>query len=68
MPHMERYRIANELLDKGFGMGEGINTTVYTIDQWNAAPPSLFKKKKRKRGGDKTMSLSNEEMLKVLHT
>lgn len=53
MPHMERYRIANELLDKGFGMGEGINTTVYTIDQWNAAPPSLFKKKNVREEGIK---------------
>ena len=43
MPHQERYKIANELWDRGFDIGEEINTLVYTVDQWRDAPPSMFK-------------------------
>lgn len=50
MPHQERYTIANELWNKGFDMGEEINTLVYTIDQWRNAPPSLFKYNVREEG------------------
>lgn len=50
MPHMERYEIACDLWDKGFDIGEEINTRVYTIDQWNSAPPSLFKHNVKEEG------------------
>ncbi len=50
MPHQERYAIANELWNKGFDMGEEINTLVYTVDQWRNAPPSLFKYNVREEG------------------
>ena len=43
MSHYDRYAIACELCDKGFDIGEEINTLVYTKAQWNDAPPSLFK-------------------------
>ena len=43
MSHYDRYAIACELWDKGFDIGEEINTLVYTKAQWNDAPPSLFK-------------------------
>ena len=43
MSHYDRYAIACELWDKGFDIGEIINTLVYTKDQWDDAPPSLFK-------------------------
>ena len=43
MSHNDRYAIACELWDKGFDIGEEINTFVYTVDQWETAPPSLFK-------------------------
>ncbi len=50
MSHQERYAIANELWNKGFDMGEEINTLVYTVDQWRNAPPSLFKYNVREEG------------------
>lgn len=50
MLHQERYSIANELWNKGFDMGEEINTLVYTIDQWRNAPPSLLKYNVREEG------------------
>lgn len=50
MPHIERYAIANELWNRGFDMGEEINTLVYTVDQWRNAPPSLFKYNVREEG------------------
>ena len=50
MPHDERYTIAYDLWDKGQDIGEEINTLVYTQDQWNNAPPSLFKYNVREEG------------------
>lgn len=50
MPHDERYAIAYELWDKGQNIGEEINTLVYTKDQWDSAPPSLFKYNVREEG------------------
>ncbi len=50
MPHDERYAIAYELWDKGQDIGEEINTLVYTKDQWDSAPPSLFKYNVREEG------------------
>lgn len=43
MTHSKRYEIACDIWDKGIDIGEEINTFVYTKDQWNSAPPSLFK-------------------------
>ena len=50
MSHFERSEIACDLWDKGFDIGEEINAFVYTIDQWNSAPPSLFKYNIREEG------------------
>lgn len=50
MPHDERYAIAYELWEKGQDIGEEINTLVYTKDQWDSAPPSLFKYNVREEG------------------
>ena len=50
MSHYDRYAIACELWDKGFDIGEIINTLVYTKDQWDDAPPSLFKHYVREEG------------------
>lgn len=50
MPHEERYAIAYDLWDKAQDYGEEINTLVYTKDQWNDAPPSLFKYNIREEG------------------
>ena len=50
MSHYDRYAIACELWDKGFDIGEEINTLVYTKAQWNDAPPSLFKYNVREEG------------------
>lgn len=50
MPHYQRSEIACDLWDKGFDIGEEINAFVYTIDQWNSAPPSLFKYNIREDG------------------
>ena len=50
MSHYDRYAIACELWDKGFDIGEVINTLVYTKDQWDDAPPSLFKHYVREEG------------------
>ena len=50
MSHDERYAIAYELWDKGQDIGEEINTLVYTKDQWDSAPPSLFKYNVREEG------------------
>lgn len=50
MPHEERYAIAYDLWDKAQDYGEEINTLVYTKDQWNDAPPSLFKYNVREEG------------------
>lgn len=43
MSHFERSEIACNLWEEGQEIGEEINTFVYTINQWNSAPPSLFK-------------------------
>ena len=50
MPHYQRSEIACDMWDKGFDIGEEINAFVYTIDQWNSAPPSLFKYNIREEG------------------
>ena len=50
MSHYDRYAIACELWDKGFDIGEEINSLVYTKDQWKNAPPSLFKYNVREEG------------------
>ena len=50
MPHKERYEIAYDLWLKGQDVGEEINTLVYTKEQWNEAPPSLFKHNVREEG------------------
>lgn len=50
MSHQERYSIANELWNKGYDIGEEINTLVYTVEQWKNAPPSLFKYYVREEG------------------
>lgn len=50
MSHYDRYTIACELWDKGFNIGEEINSLVYTKDQWKNAPPSLFKYNVREEG------------------
>lgn len=50
MPHKERYEIAYDLWLKGQDVGEEINTLVYTKEQWNEAPPSLFKHIVREEG------------------
>lgn len=50
MPHDERYAIAYDLWDKGQDIGAEINTLVYTKDQWDSAPPSLFKYNVREEG------------------
>ena len=50
MPHEERYAIAYDLWDQAQDYGEEINTLVYTKDQWNDAPPSLFKYNVREEG------------------
>ena len=50
MLHQDRYEIACELWDRGFDIGEEINARVYTIDQWDSAPPSLFKYHVREEG------------------
>ena len=50
MSHQERYESACNLWDKGFDVGEEINARVYTLDQWNSAPPSLFKYNVREEG------------------
>ncbi len=50
MPHYQRSEIACDLWDKGFDIGEEINAFVYTIDQWNSAPPSLFKHNIKEEG------------------
>lgn len=50
MPHDVRYALAYDLWEKGQDIGEEINTMVYTIDQWNDAPPSLFKHNVKEEG------------------
>ncbi len=50
MSHSSRYEIACDLWEKGVTIGEEINTFVYTKDQWNAAPPSMFKHNVREEG------------------
>ena len=50
MSHSDRYEIACDLWDKGFDIGEEINTFVYTKNQWDSAPPSLFKHNVREEG------------------
>lgn len=50
MSHQSRYSIAYDLWSKGFDMGEEINAFVYTNDQWNSTPPSLFKYNVREEG------------------
>ena len=43
MTHSARNEIACDIWEKGLDIGKEINTFVYTIDQWNSAPLSLFK-------------------------
>ncbi len=50
MSHYDRYDVACDLWDKGFDIGEEINTFVYTVDQWQNAPPSMFKYNVREEG------------------
>ncbi len=50
MSHYDRYGIACELWDRGFDIGEEINTSVYTLHQWETAPPSLFKHNVKSEG------------------
>lgn len=50
MPHDVRYALAYDLWEKGQDIGEEINTMVYTVDQWNDAPPSLFKHNVKEEG------------------
>ena len=50
MTHQKRYRLAYELWLKGQDIQEEINTFVYTKDQWNSAPPSMFKYNVREEG------------------
>lgn len=50
MSHYDRYEIACDLWEKGFDIGEEINAFVYTRDQWNSAPPSMFKYNVREEG------------------
>lgn len=50
MTHQKRQEIAYDLWNKGFDVGEEINTLVYTMDQWNSAPPSLFKHNVKEEG------------------
>lgn len=50
MTHSKRYEIACDIWDKGFDIGEEINTFVYTKDQWDSAPPSIFKHNVREEG------------------
>ena len=50
MPHYERSEIACDLWQKGLDVGEEINAFVFTKDQWNSAPPSLFKYNIRNEG------------------
>ena len=50
MSHDERYELAYTLWDKGQDIGEEINTLVYTQEQWNNAPPSLFRYNVREEG------------------
>ncbi|MBQ9418013.1 MAG: nucleotidyltransferase domain-containing protein [Bacteroidales bacterium] len=46
----DRYEVVYDLWDKAFEIGEEINTLVYTAEQWNNAPPSLFKYNVREEG------------------
>lgn len=50
VPYMERSDLSCELWEKGREIGEEINAFVYTVKQWNAAPPSLFKYFVREEG------------------
>ena len=46
----ERGNIQYPIWDKGLDMGEEINVTPYTKQQWEQAPPSLFKYNVEKEG------------------
>lgn len=50
MSYMDRSDISCDLWEKGLEVGEEINAFVYTLDQWNSAPPSLFKYNVREEG------------------
>lgn len=50
MPHCDRYEAVYDLWDKAIDIGEEINTLVYTKEQWEKAPPSLFKYNVREEG------------------
>ena len=50
MPYHERYKVAYDVWDKGQDIGQEINMLVYTKEQWDAAPPSLFKYNVREEG------------------
>ena len=50
MSHQSRHRIAYDLWAKGQDINEEINAFVYTTEQWNSAPPSLFKHNVREEG------------------
>lgn len=43
MTHSARNEIACDVWEKGLDIGKEINAFVYTVDQWNSAPPSMFK-------------------------
>ena len=50
MTHQNRYRVAYDLWSKGQDVQEEINAFVYTNEQWDSAPPSLFKHNVREEG------------------
>lgn len=50
MSHQKRYSIAYDLWAVGQDNQEDINAFVYTNEQWNSAPPSLFKYNVREEG------------------
>ncbi len=50
MTHYDRSEISCELWEKGLEMGEHINAFVYTHNQWDTAPPSMFKHNVREEG------------------
>ena len=50
MSHYDRSEISCDLWEKGMEIGAEINAFVYTVDQWNSAPPSLFKHNVKNEG------------------
>lgn len=43
MTHSARNEIACDVWEKGLEIGKEINAFVYTLDQWNSSPLSMFK-------------------------